>query len=67
MDPADPFAEWDAANAAQGRTPVRPAAPVESVPAAPVESAPAAPEAPKAAKGDDDMNFTLEDILAEFK
>ena len=67
VDPADPFAEWDAANAAQGRTNVRPAAPVESVPAAPVESAPAAPEAPKAAKGDDDMNFTLEDILAEFK
>lgn len=67
VDPADPFAEWDAANAAQGRTSVRPAAPVESVPAAPVESAPAAPEAPKAAKGDDDMNFTLEDILAEFK
>ena len=70
VDPADPFAEWDAANAAAGRTPVRPAAPVESAPAG-VESAPAAPAAPAApkveAKRDDDMNFTLEDILAEFK
>ena len=67
VDPADPFAEWDAANAAQGRPGVRPDAPVERVPDKPVESAPAAPEAPKAAKSDDDMNFTLEDILAEFK
>lgn len=70
VDPADPFAEWDAANAAQGQTPVRPAAPEAPKPAenAPVAPAPA-PEAPKptAKRADDDMNFTLEDILAEFK
>ena len=65
VDPADPFAEWDAANAAQAQTPVRPAAPEAPAPVAPAP----APEAPKpAAKiDDDDMNFTLEDILAEFK
>jgi len=68
VDPADPFAEWDAANAAKSETPV---APVESEPVAPAESVPAAPapETPKpqAKPVDDDMNFSLEDILAEFK
>lgn len=69
VDPSDPFAEWDAANAAQGRRSAAPAEPVQSAPAEPAAPvAPAAPAAPKAeAKADDDMNFTLEDILAEFK
>ena len=72
VDPADPFAEWDAANAAQKQTPPqRPAAPVaEPAPAAPVaEPAPApAPAAPKPApQADESMEFSLEDILAEFK
>ena len=70
VDPADPFAEWDAANAAQAQAPVRPAVPEAPKPmdSAPVAPAPA-PEAPKPAakRTDDDMNFTLEDILAEFK
>ena len=70
VDPSDPFAEWDAANAAQAQAPARPAVPEAAAPAqsAPVAPAPA-PEAskPAAKRADDDMNFTLEDILAEFK
>ena len=66
VDPTDPFAEWDAANAR--KTPQRPA-PVEAP--APVVEAPAAPAAPaepkSAPKSDDTMEFSLEDILAEFK
>ena len=73
VDPADPFAEWDAANRkAEGRRAAAPA-PAEEKPAAPapVAEAPApvkpAKPAAKVELTDDDMNFTLEDILAEFK
>ena len=67
VDPDDPFAEWDAA-ARKAEEAVKPdplpapAPAVEPAPA-PVEPAPA-PAAPKAEEG---MEFSLEDILAEFK
>ena len=67
VDPADPFAEWDAA-ARKAEEAVRPDPVPASAPAvepapAPVEPAPA-PAAPKA---EESMEFSLEDILAEFK
>lgn len=83
FDPADPFAEWERANAAQrpaskpapvlsGLAPdpqfsARPAAPAQPV-AVPVEPAPAAP-APKPAEKpvEAEPSFDLDDILAEFK
>ncbi len=67
VDPDDPFAEWDAA-ARKAEEAVKPdplpapAPAVEPAPA-PVEPAPA-PAAPKA---EESMEFSLEDILAEFK
>lgn len=62
IDPSDPFAEWDSAER-------RPEPPVEPAPApapAPEIETPAAP-APKAEPKDESMEFSLEDILAEFK
>jgi signal peptidase II len=56
VDPSDPFAEWDAA-ARKAEAPAAPAAPAPE----PVKPAPAAP------KKDESMEFSLEDILAEFK
>jgi len=71
VDPADPFAEWDAANAAQGNAPIAPVqnvnAPAAPTPAAPADESAPAPVASKPAAGDDDMNFSLDDILAEFR
>lgn len=87
-DPADPFAEWERANAkaeAQQRTsaaarasgaqytaptapaqPVRPAAPVAP---APQQQAPVQQPAPTPAKkpAESGSDFSLDDILAEFK
>ncbi len=69
----DPFAEWERANARAGNPPREPAAPVrqsQPVQSAPQRPAPAqqrsqapAPAAPKK----DEMDFDLDDILAEFK
>ena len=58
VDPSDPFAEWDGPSR-KAEAP----APVESAPAPEVPAAPAAP-APKAEEKEE---FSLEDILAEFK
>ena len=71
VDPEDPFAEWERANQKVGRA--KPAAPAEVKPApAPVEEAPApAPkprtETPKPAPAPASEEFSLDDILAEFK
>ncbi len=65
VDPDDPFAEWDAA-ARKAEEAVKPdpvSTPAPAVEPAPVEPAPA-PAAPKAKES---MEFSLEDILAEFK
>ena len=67
VDPADPFAEWDKANAKAGKSAAAPQAPVQTQAPAVEAPAPAAPAAPAKKVEDDDMNFTLEDILAEFK
>ena len=67
VDPDDPFAEWDAAarkaEEAVKPDPVPTPAPAVEPAPAPVEPAPA-PAAPKA---EESMEFSLEDILAEFK
>ena len=67
VDPDDPFAEWDAAarkaEEAVKPDPVPAPAPAVEPAPAPVEPAPA-PAAPKA---EESMEFSLEDILAEFK
>lgn len=67
VDPADPFAEWNAAGD-------KPAAPAEAPAPAPAPEAPVAPvapapekKAPKAAAPEAEESFSLEDILAEFK
>ena len=67
VDPADPFAEWDKANAKAGKSAAAPQAPVQTQAPVVEAPAPAAPAAPAKKVEDDDMNFSLEDILAEFK
>lgn len=64
IDPDDPFAEWDAA-ARRAEEAVRPE-PVPAPAPAPVDE-PAPAPAPKAEPKDESMEFSLEDILAEFK
>ena len=61
VDPSDPFAEWDGPSR-KAEAP----APVESAPVPEVPAAPAAPAAP-APKAEEKEEFSLEDILAEFK
>ncbi len=71
VDPEDPFAEWERANQKVGRA--KPAAPAEVKPEpAPAADAPApAPkprtETPKPAPAPASEEFSLDDILAEFK
>ena len=80
VDPQDPFAEWERANqkaAAQKTEAVKPVEapkPVEEPKPAPAveapkprPAAPAAPAAPKAPKDPAAEEFSLEDILAEFR
>ena len=64
VDPDDPFAEWDAA-ARKAEEAVRPEPAPAPAPAPIAEPAPA--PAPKAEPKDESMEFSLEDILAEFK
>ncbi len=64
VDPDDPFAEWDAA-ARKAEEAVRPEP--APAPAPVVEPAPAPAPEPAAPKADESMEFSLEDILAEFK
>ncbi len=64
IDPDDPFAEWDAA-ARKAEEAVRPEP--APAPAPVVEPAPAPAPEPAAPKADESMEFSLEDILAEFK
>ena len=80
FDPADPFAEWERANAAKAPAPAfvpapeKAPAPVEEAPApAPVVEEPVQPvarpvrrPAPAPVKAEPD-DFSLDDILAEFK
>ncbi|MBR0208556.1 MAG: hypothetical protein IJQ43_06645, partial [Oscillospiraceae bacterium] len=64
VDPADPFAEWDAAARRAGTAAPAPA----PAPEAEVEvPAPKPAPAPKPEVKDESMEFSLEDILAEFK
>ena len=69
VDPADPFAEWDAAPKKTEKVEPAPAPEVAPAPApAPeIPAAPVAPPAPKEEPKDESMEFSLEDILAEFK
>ena len=66
VDPDDPFAEWDAA-ARKAEEAVRPEPAPAPAPAPVVEPAPAPAPEPAAPKADESMEFSLEDILAEFK
>lgn len=68
-NPADPFAEWERANAAQ-RPAAPDSAPVAQRPAAPAPAPqPARPArpAPTPKPAQEDTSFSLDDILAEFK
>ena len=67
VDPKDPFAEWDRANRKAGAEPPKSAPKPAPAPVEPPKSAPApAPKsAPKSAPAEEE--FSLEDILAEFR
>ena len=66
IDPSDPFAEWDAA-AHRAEKPAPAPAPEAEIPAPAPAPKPAPAPAPKSEPKDESMEFSLEDILAEFK